>query len=139
MARLCTFPIAPKCGLIRKRGLNEKPRHYHNRNIGICNYVDRFIFLFSFLLRGDAMSLFKRIKTFFAKDDLPISDHKMRIVQLLKKDWHTQMDCAKMGLTLNLSKRLCELEIELAPKWKVERRWKESGKHKCKEYRIVRA
>jgi hypothetical protein len=85
------------------------------------------------------MSLIKRIKTFFLKDDLPISDHKMRIVQLLKKDWHTQMDCAKMGLTLNLSKRLCEMELEIAPTWKIERRWKPAGTVKCKEYRIVRA
>ena len=84
------------------------------------------------------MSLFTRIKTFFAKDEPKLTDHKLRIVSLLKTGWFTQMDCAKLGLTLNLSKRLCELELELAPKWKIERRWKETGKSKCKEYRIVR-
>jgi hypothetical protein len=86
------------------------------------------------------MSIFKRIKTFFSKDDEPkLSEHKDRIVELLKTNWYTQMDCAKLGLTLNLSKRLGELELELSPKWKIERRWKEGAKSRCKEYRIVRA
>ena len=83
------------------------------------------------------MSLITRIKTFFAKDDLKLTDHKQRIFMLLRKGWHTQMDCAKMGLTLNLSKRLCEMELEIAPNWKIERRWKENGT-RVKEYRIVR-
>ena len=84
------------------------------------------------------MSLITRIKTFFTKDDLKLTDHKARIFTLLRKGWHTQMDCAKMGLTLNLSKRLCEMELELAPHWKIERRWKENGT-RVKEYRIVKA
>lgn len=83
------------------------------------------------------MSLFTRIKTYFAKDEPKLTDHKMRIVALLKTGWFTQMDCAKLGLTLNLSKRLCELEMEIAPKWKVERKWQD--KPRCKLYRIVRA
>jgi hypothetical protein len=82
------------------------------------------------------MSLFNRIKK---EASQKLSDHKDRIVRLLKTGWYTQMDCANLGLTLNLSKRLGELEIELAPKWKVDRRWKEGCKTRCKEYRIVRS
>lgn len=83
------------------------------------------------------MSLLSKITSYFKKDEPKLSDHKQRIVNLLKSRWTTQIDCAQMGLTLNLSKRLCELEIELAPKWKIERRWKNG--QRVKEYRIVRA
>ena len=85
------------------------------------------------------MNLFTRIKTYFVKEEPKLTDHKMQIVSLLKTGWFTQMDCAKLGLTLNLSKRLGELELELSPKWKIERRWKETGKARVKEYRITRA
>ena len=85
------------------------------------------------------MSLFTRIVNAFKKQDEPkLTDHKERIVSLLKTGWFTQMDCAKLGLTLNLSKRLGELEMELSPKWRIERRWKETGTARVKEYRIVR-
>lgn len=94
------------------------------------------------LLKNIMANTAESIKSILFKEkqkDPILSMHKQRIVDLLKTNWFTQMDCAKLGLTLNLSKRLCELEIELAPKWKVERRWKETGKTRCKEYRIVRA
>lgn len=47
------------------------------------------------------------------------------------------MDAAAIGLTLNLSKRLCDMAPKLKY-WRIDRRWKATGTVKCKEYRIVR-
>ena len=61
--------------------------------------------------------------------------HQLKIIETLKRGWHTQMDIALKGISLNLSKRLCEIEPMLHG-WKVERRWQATPR--CKQYRVVR-
>ena len=63
--------------------------------------------------------------------------HEQKIVAILKKRWTTQMDMAQASITLNLSKRLCDIAPKLKG-WKIERRWKPTGTVNCKEYRVVK-
>jgi len=66
-----------------------------------------------------------------------LTAHHLKIIETLKHGWRTQMDLAKMGVTLNLSKRLCEIEPEIALiGWQVQRQWQD--KPRCKQYRIIR-
>lgn len=81
--------------------------------------------------------MLSKIKSLFTRQEPKISEHKLRIFRALRKNWCTQMDCAQMGITLNLSKRLCEMEYEIAPEWKIERRWRND--RRVKEYRIFKA
>ena len=63
--------------------------------------------------------------------------HHLKIIETLKRGWHSQMDIALKGISLNLSKRLCEIQPAIETiGWTVERKWQD--KPRCKLYRIVR-